>query len=185
MAERQDRELHKSRRSRGAMIALAMTRAGISIAPLTTVPYGILPSTMPEESTTPDLVELTRRQWEAVNRGDLDALMSLCPPDGVYDPSPAGLGVFEGPAAIRGFFEDWWGAFEERRYGLEEVRDLGNGMAFAVVRQDARPAGSTGHIRAREAYVYQWVDGLIARVTIYLDIDEARAAAERLAAERE
>jgi ketosteroid isomerase-like protein len=139
---------------------------------------------MSEESTAPDLVELVRRQWEAVNRRDLDALMSLCPPDGVYDPSPTGLGVFEGPAAIRGFIEDWWGAFEEPRLELEEVRDLSNGVVFAVIHQEARPAGSTGHIRAREAYVYEWADGLIARVTIYLDIDEARAVAERLAEER-
>jgi ketosteroid isomerase-like protein len=139
---------------------------------------------MSDESTIPDPVELVRRQWEAADRGDLDALVSLCPPDGVYDPSPTGLGVFEGPAAIRGFLEDWWGAFEERRYELEEVRDLSNGVAFAVVRQDARPTGSAGYIRAREAYVYEWVDGLIARVTICLDIDEARAAAERLAQER-
>ena len=140
---------------------------------------------MSEESTTPDVVELVRGQWKAVNRRDLDALMSLCPPDGVYDPSPNGLGVFEGPVAIRGFIEEWWGAFEELRYELEEVLDLGNSVVFAVVRQDARPAGSTGHVRAREAYVYEWVDGMIARVTIYLDIDEARAAAERLAEERE
>jgi ketosteroid isomerase-like protein len=139
---------------------------------------------MSEESTTPDVVELTRGQWEAVNRGDVDALMSRFPPDGVYDPSPTGLGVFEGPAAIRGFLEEWWGAFEELRYELEEVRDLGNGVVFAVVRQDGRPAGSTGYVRAREAYVHEWVDGMIARVTIYLDIDEARAAAERLAEER-
>jgi ketosteroid isomerase-like protein len=140
---------------------------------------------MSEESTTPDLVELVRRQWEAVNRQDLDALVSLCPPDGIYDPSPNGLGVFEGPAAIRGFLEDWWGAFEELRFELEEVLDLGNGVVFAVVLQAARPAGSTGFVRAREAYVYEWVDGLIARVTIYLDIDEARAVAERFAEERE
>ena len=139
---------------------------------------------MSEESTSTDPVELTRRQWDAVNRGDVDALMSRFPADGVYDPSPTGLGVFVGPAAVRGFLEEWWGAFEELRYELEEVRDLGKGVVFAVVRQDGRPAGSTGYVRAREAYVHEWVDGMIARVTIYLDIDEARAAAERLAQER-
>jgi ketosteroid isomerase-like protein len=139
---------------------------------------------MSEESTTPDLVELTRSVFEAVNRRDLDAVMSLCRPDCVHDPSPTGLGVFEGPAAIRGFLEDWWGAFEELRFELEEVRDLGRGVVFAVVRQDARPAGSTGYVRAREAFVYEWVDGMIARVTVYLDIDEARAETERLAPER-
>ena len=140
---------------------------------------------MPEESTTPDLVELTRRVFEAVNRRDMDAVMSRCPPDCVYDPSPTGqLGVFEGPAEIRGFLEDWWRAFDDLRFDFEEVRDLGSGVVLAVVRQEGRPTGSTGHVRAREAFVYDWVEEMIARVTVYLDIDEARAAAEHLAEER-
>jgi ketosteroid isomerase-like protein len=138
-----------------------------------------------EESRTPDLVELVRRQWEAANRGDLDALVSLCRPDGVYDPSPTGLGVFEGPAAIRGFLEDYWGAFEDLRFELEEVLYLGNGVTFSAIRQDARPAGSVGYVRRREAYVLEWVEGMVARLTVYTDIDEARAAAERLAESRE
>jgi ketosteroid isomerase-like protein len=135
---------------------------------------------MPEQSTTPDLVAVVRRQFEAVNRRDLDAVMSLCAPDGVYDTSH-GLGRYEGPAAIRGFLKEWWNAFEELRFELEEVLDLGNGVVFAVVRQDGRPAGSTGYVRAREAYVQQWVEGMCARVTTFGDIDEGRAAAERLA----
>jgi hypothetical protein len=31
---------------------------------------------------------------------------------------------------------------------------------------------------------YEWVEGMIVRTTVYADIDEARAAAERLAQER-
>ncbi|MCW3056242.1 MAG: hypothetical protein JWO21_211 [Solirubrobacterales bacterium] len=140
---------------------------------------------MSEESTTPDLVELVNRQLEAVNRRDLDAVMSFCPADGVYDVSPSGLGVFEGPVAIRRFLKDWWDAFEELRFELEEVLELGNGVTFAVVRQDARPAGSTGYVQRREAYVQKWVDGMTVRVTTYWDIDEGRAAAERLVESRE
>jgi hypothetical protein len=33
--------------------------------------------------------------------------------------------------------------------------------------------------------VYEWIEGVVVHVTMYRDIDEARAAAERLAAERE
>src|SRR5205085_10135354 len=90
---------------------------------------------------------------------------------------------FEGRAAIRSFLEDWFGAYEELEVGLEEVRDLGNGVVFAVVVQNGRPAGSAGHLRQREGWVFVWVRGLIARLTIY-ELDEARAAAERLARER-
>ncbi len=139
---------------------------------------------MPEGSTSADLVELTRRVFEAMNRRDLDAVVSRCLPDCVYDPSPTGqVGVFEGPAAIRGFVEDWSGAFEELRFDFDEVRDLGGGVVLAVVRQAARPAGSNSYVRAHEAYVCQWVGDMSARVTVYLDIDAARAAAQRLAEE--
>ena len=89
---------------------------------------------------------------------------------------------FEGRAAIRSFFETWFGTYEELEFGLEEVRDLGNGVVFAVVVQNGRPAGSAGHLRQREGWVLV-VRGLIARLTIS-EVDEARAAAERLAGER-
>ena len=64
---------------------------------------------MPEESTTPDLVELARRSLEAANHRDFAAMMSFWGHDPVWDLSPMGLGVYEGPLAIRGFFEDWIG----------------------------------------------------------------------------
>ena len=139
---------------------------------------------MPEEPTTHDLVELARRRSEASNRRDMDALMSLFAADGVYDTSPSGLGVYEGPAAIRAFIQEWWDAFEALVFELEEVRDLGNGVTFSVVRQEARPAGSASHVRTRESHVIEWVAGRIVRVTVYTDIDEGRAAAARLAESR-
>jgi hypothetical protein len=47
--------------------------------------------------------------------------------------------VYEGPLAIRGLIGGWWGAFEDFRLTPEEFRDLGNGVAFAVLRYDGRP----------------------------------------------
>jgi ketosteroid isomerase-like protein len=137
---------------------------------------------MPEESTTPDPVELLGRALEAVNRRDLDAVASSFAEDATFDGRGVG-GPFEGRAAIRGMLDEWFAAYEELEFGLEEPRDLGNGVVFAVVVQNGRPAGSTGHVRQREGWVFVWVGGLIARLTI-LEVDEARAAAERLAQER-
>jgi uncharacterized protein (TIGR02246 family) len=137
---------------------------------------------MPEESTAPDLVELVRRAFEAANSRDLDAVASSFAEDATFD--GRGLGDhFEGRAAIRSFIEDWFRTYEDLEYGLEEVRDLGNGAVFAVVIQSGRPAGSAGHVRQREGWVFVFVRGLVARVTV-LEVDEARAAAERLAKER-
>jgi len=137
-----------------------------------------------EESTSPDLAELARRQLDAVNRHDFDALLPYAAPNVVYDTTPSGFGAYQGQAAIRDFIEGYWKAFEELRFELEEFVDLGNGVTFAVNRQHARPVGSTAPVQAREAHVTEWADGLVVRITVYIDIDEARAAAERLAKER-
>ena len=139
---------------------------------------------MSEESTTPDLVELSRRFLEATNRRDLDAMLSFFAPDAVWE--NAGLGTFEGVAAIRDFFEDWFASYEELWFEWDEVLDLGNGVAFAVLIQQGRLVGSSGDVRHRNAGVSVWVGGSVVRATNYnyTDIDAARAAAERLAEER-
>jgi ketosteroid isomerase-like protein len=115
---------------------------------------------------------------------DYDAAMRFFAPDGVVDLSGTALGTYEGHAAIRAFLEEWVGAYDDFQFEFEEVHDLGNGVAFAVVVQTARPAGSTGSLQGRYGAVAIWVDGLCERVTNYADIDQARAAAERLAQER-
>jgi uncharacterized protein (TIGR02246 family) len=135
---------------------------------------------MPEESTPSDLVVLVGRAFEAANRRDLDAVASSFAEDATFD---GRVGDFDGRAAIRSFLEDWFGMYEELEFGLEEVRDLGNGVVFAVVVQNGRPADSGGHIRQREGWVFVWVRDLIARLTTF-DVDDARAAAERLVGER-
>jgi ketosteroid isomerase-like protein len=107
--------------------------------------------------------------------------MSFWLPDGAWDLTPLGLGVYEGRAAVRGFLEDWIGTYDELRIEFEEIRDLGNGVAFAVLLQAGRPAGSVGSVQLRYASVAIWRDGLIERSTQYSDIDAARAAGEELA----
>jgi ketosteroid isomerase-like protein len=139
---------------------------------------------MSEEATPLDLTDLVRRQLDAVNRRDLDAVMTTVARDAVYDTSPSGMGVYEGHAAIRAFLKGYWDCFEELRFELEEARDLGSGVLFVVNRQVARPVGSTAHVRIREAHVIELADGIVSRLTVYNDIDEGRAAAERLAQDR-
>jgi ketosteroid isomerase-like protein len=139
---------------------------------------------MSEEPTWPDLAEVTRLQLEAMNRRDFDAMLPYAAPNLVYDTTPSGFGVYEGVAAIREFVEGYWELFDELSFELEEFVDLGNGVTFAVNRQRALPSGSSAHVQAREAHVTEWEDGLAARITVYIDIDEARADAERLAKER-
>jgi ketosteroid isomerase-like protein len=140
---------------------------------------------MSQEPTTPDLVEFTRRSLEAANRGDFDAMLRTGAPDAVWDLNPlGGLGTFEGHVAIRRFLEDWHANYEELEIATEEILDLGNGVIFSVVIQKGRPVGTSGYVQQRQAIVFVWEEGLFVRITHYGDIDEARAAAERLAESR-
>src|SRR3954453_5434394 len=107
---------------------------------------------MSEEFTTPDPVELVRKQLEALDRGDLDGVMRSVAEEAVLDGRAdyyggrAGIGGFRegGRAAIRGFLEEWFRAYEELGFELEEVSELGGGVVFAVVIQEGRPVGGDG-----------------------------------------
>ena len=138
---------------------------------------------MSQESTTPGLVELSRRFHEAASRLDFDAMVSFYAPDAVWEGNASGM-TLEGRTAIRSFWEDMTVAYEESDVQAQEILDLGNGVVFGVARASGRPVGSTGRVELRFASVAVWEEGLIVRVTTYDDPDEARAAAERLAKER-
>jgi ketosteroid isomerase-like protein len=138
---------------------------------------------MPDESTTPDLVELVRRLNEAFDRGDIDGVLAMFRPDGVLDMSPIGMGVFEGHEAIRGFYEDVLVSYEDFEPVIEELRDPGNGVSFAVFAAHGRLHGSASWLELRFAGVGSgragWSSGLPTTPT-----SPRPAAAERLAQER-
>jgi ketosteroid isomerase-like protein len=139
---------------------------------------------MAEESTTPDLVELTRRTIEALNVGDLDTALSFFGRASVWDMSAMGMGTFRGQAAIRGLLEDWIAPYDEWEIECEGVLHLGKGIVLAELLENGRPPGSTGRVQLHYAGVGVWADGMVVRVSTYPDITEARAAAQRLAKSR-
>jgi ketosteroid isomerase-like protein len=136
---------------------------------------------MSEEFTTPDLVELARLSFQPAKSRNFDGMMAFWADDPVWDLSPMGLGVYRGTAAVRGFFEDWIGSYELFEVELEECLDVGNGIVLSVIVQRANLAGSSGEVTIRYGSIAVWEDALIVSVTNYTDINEARAAAERLA----
>jgi len=138
---------------------------------------------MPEESTTPDLVELTRSLYDAVERRDLDFWIRLFAPDAVLEARTVAE-RFEGRTAIRGFLEDWLDMFERYETKPDEVLDLGQGVVFVANCLTARLPGSDAELRMRDAHVYEWAERMVVRITLDTDINEARAAAERLAQKR-
>ncbi len=128
-----------------------------------------------EQSTAPDLVELTRKQFAALNRRDLDGVMSSVAEDGVLD---GRADLIEGRAAIRGFLDEWFGAYEELDYELEEGSHLGGGVVLQWRFRKNVLLAATAVCDNGEGWVYLWVRGLIARLTT------SEVTAERLAQER-
>ena len=140
---------------------------------------------MAEESTTPDLEELARQGIDAINCRDFDAVLARYMRDAVWVTASLGMTeTFEGREAIRGMLEDMVAPYDDYEMVLEEFRDLGNCVTLNVQLARGRPTGSSVFVEQRAAIVGVWTDGLIERATVYTDIDEARAAAERLAEQR-
>src|SRR5205814_80778 len=94
------------------------------------------------------------------------------------------IGTLAGAAAIRREIEDMMRSYDDFHAANEEVLDLGNGVTFCVRVFTAHPVGSSGEVRIRFGSVASWTEGLIERENTYVDIAEARAAAERLAEAR-
>jgi ketosteroid isomerase-like protein len=138
---------------------------------------------MPEESMASDPVESVRVILEAADRADFDTILQFYAPDAVWVMVDADL-AFEGVEAIRSFWEDWYGVFDEFRVTPPEVVDLGDGVVLAVVRHGGPLGGGTAALQEDLALVYEWAGGRVVRVTVTSHLDEARAAAERLAKER-
>jgi ketosteroid isomerase-like protein len=138
---------------------------------------------MPEESATPDLVEVVTGLFEAADRGDWDVMIAPYAPDCIWE-SEDGITNAAGVSGVRNLLEEWAGVFEDFTIKVETAVDLGNGIVFSIYRQEGRPLGSTGVLMERGAMIYEWVDGMITRVIARQDNDEARAAAKRLAEEK-
>jgi uncharacterized protein (TIGR02246 family) len=139
---------------------------------------------VPEEPTTADLEELARRWVEAWNRRDVDGVMALVALDAVWDAVGVGYEHLRGRSEIRAFIEAWLSPYEEFTLELEELLYLGNGVAFLVLDTKGRLVDSSGTLRLRFGFAGRYDADRILSVAGYTDIDEARAAAERLAEER-
>src|ERR1700740_3814023 len=95
---------------------------------------------MSGESRTPDVVQLTRRVFEAANAHDLDTAQRFYASDASWETVSLGT-TFRGVAAIRGYWEDWLGAYEAYEMEPAEIVDLGGGLGFVAGRLTARLLG--------------------------------------------
>ena len=117
---------------------------------------------------------------EALNRGDVDAMLARMDPDFEWRPLEASPGerVYRGRDQVRGYVEDWLCIFEGLRIDLEDLTAVGDHVV-AVVRGHARGRASGLALDSRFCQVWTVRDAVAVSVQEYATPEEGLAAARR------
>lgn len=106
-------------------------------------------------------IQLVREIVEALNRGDVEAMLARMHPDFEWRPlesSPVAGGVYRGHEQVRRYVEDWLGTFDNLRLELEEPSEVA-GRVIAVVHGHARGRASGLQLDTRFCQVWTVRDG--------------------------
>ena len=123
-------------------------------------------------------VEMARRSYEAWHRGDVDAAFEDFAPDFELDMSRA-IGIDRGIYSLnqmrRLTEEEFWEAWETVQVGADEFIDAGEHVVMPFTN---RLRGRDGiEVQARGTWLCTIRDGLIARICLYQEVQEALEAA--------
>jgi ketosteroid isomerase-like protein len=122
--------------------------------------------------------EIVRRAHEALNTGDVEALVALCDEDFRLDMSDRVLNpsVYEGHDGIRAFYAevlDVWESFTWEPIELHEVDDL----VVAVLHSRGKGRGSGVELDRRSAMLWRVDRERALSLTFYREPDAALASA--------
>jgi ketosteroid isomerase-like protein len=124
---------------------------------------------------------LVRATFEAyVNEGPEVVVPLLDPDVEVYSPpNLANSGTFHGVDGYLEWIRAWFDAWDDFEIDPQEIAPIGEDCVVAVCRQ--RGTGRSSGIAVEQTMVYMWQfrDGKIVRFHLYLDRDQAVAAALR------
>jgi ketosteroid isomerase-like protein len=126
-------------------------------------------------------VEVVRAHLEAFRSlRDASRTLSFLDPHVVLDLSRTGGDeeAIYGREALAEFMRRWIGTFEEYRYEMERLTDLGSGAVLAAgVSETGRGKGSGVPVNRSFAALYTVIDGRIARITMFRTEQDALEAA--------
>ena len=134
---------------------------------------------MSEESTTPDLVELTRQAYEAYNGKGITGILGYLDPE-VEWRNPAespNAGVFIGHEGVVEWQSMVDAAFKEMHFEPEWIDQLPQGQVLASVRFRFRAPTSDVPVEVPFAHLATWRDGKITKFSMYTSKAEALAVA--------
>ncbi|HWG08397.1 MAG TPA: nuclear transport factor 2 family protein [Solirubrobacteraceae bacterium] len=123
-------------------------------------------------------VELVRCAHEALNGGDVDALVALCDADFRLDMSdrvfnPA---VYEGHEGIRRFYSEVRDVWESYLWEPEQLMEAGENV-IALLRSGGRGRGSGVEVERQTAMVWTVQNGQATALRFFRDRDAALEAA--------
>lgn len=116
---------------------------------------------------TNDTASVVQRFNEAFNRHDVDAVMALMTDDCVFEntrPRPDGE-RYEGPAAVRAFWEQFFARSPEAHFDAEEIVAAGDRCVVLWVYTWVRD-GERGHVRGVD--VFKVREGRVAEKLSYV-----------------
>jgi hypothetical protein len=118
-------------------------------------------------------VDTVRRAITAINARDLDAYLACCT-ETVELIIQASVGAeYLGADGIRRFFTDIEDAGPDFRIEVQRVQAIGASQALGLLHISSTGRASGIATAAESANVYDFIDGKISRVRIFLDRDEA------------
>ena len=119
-------------------------------------------------------VELVSRGYEAVNRGDVDTVMSLCDPAMVCVLPEGGInaGTLEGIEGFRSFLSRYLDSFESLRFDPERIVEA-DGRIVVFVRMSGQGRSSGLDVSASPGHVWAVEAGKLARFEVFADGGEA------------
>jgi ketosteroid isomerase-like protein len=123
-------------------------------------------------------VEIVERAIAAINERDIDGYLACCTEDiQLQTPVSPVAGVYEGADGIRRFFADIEDAGPDFRLDLERLEAVEGERVLAFVGIAAHGRASGLPIPAETGNVYEFEEGKIRRIQIFLDRGEALEAA--------
>ena len=122
-------------------------------------------------------VEIVRRAHQALNGGDMDALVVLCDVDFRLDMSDRVFNpeVYAGHDGIRRFYSEVRDVWASYVWEPEELMEVGDNVV-ALLRSSARGRGSGVEVERRTAMVWTVREGRATALRFFRDRDEALKA---------
>ena len=120
-------------------------------------------------------VETVRRAIAAINARDIDAYLACCI-ENVELVTPLVGAQYLGADGIRRFLTDIEDAGPDFRIEVQRVQALGDSNAIAFLRVSSTGRASGIVTGAESANVYDFIDGKISRIRIFLDRTDALKA---------